>query len=73
MPLMLRCTGKGGTGGDTALQTPPPSDGLPVIVRATRKGRGRSFWALSTFQCLPKVDFGDPAGSEMTGQSRTVS
>lgn len=34
MPLVLRCTGKGGTDGDTALQTPPPSDGLPVIVRA---------------------------------------
>lgn len=34
MPLVLRCTGKGGTGGDTALQTLPPSDGLPVIIRA---------------------------------------
>lgn len=34
MPLALRCTGKGGTGRGTALQTPPSSDGLPVIVRA---------------------------------------
>lgn len=62
MLLVLRCTGKGGTGGDTALQTPRPSDWLPVIVRAKPEGnterKRKKFLAALNIPMSPKGRLG---------------